>query len=546
MSFQHVFRSRTRPVVALALLVVGPTCSYPTDDSGDVAVVISGAAYVLRGDQDTLVARALRVAGADTADLTNILYSWTTTNPTVATVRDLGRGVAEVTGVDTGAVDVVARPIAFEAADAQPFLLRVADPVVLDSVRPNTVRWGEMLTVFGIGVDDQLSEARLGDVELMRVPGSGQRDTVTGLARLSYWVPFPAATDSLLWVSFGAGLVGRASSTTQVVRDDVFEPNDSVPRAFFLDTLTPPFPASPDSLLLNPALAFEPLGSTTFRGDWYRFGCDIERCGKDRTIIVKAPLAKVNFQSDSVEYVAATRTYRIGPFAWRIAPGDHACLGLPFKPRQRVLGSMIVALGASGVGTRPFGIGPRLHHVLGYDLEGVYELAVVEKYVVTHPSIPRDAHEEDDYCDAAEPSPDPALVLPFRDTLTIDNPNDVDWFRIVGAGQSVRIRTAAIGAPLAPPVVSDTTRNIDLYVMLRPNIGDSGLGIIGASQSAGTFEDLTFTLFNGIVYYIVVVDAGAVPTQYDFCVGAGGACNAFPAASAAAVTQRGRAPSARP
>jgi hypothetical protein len=545
MSFQHRFRRRVRLAVALALLVAGPTCSYPTDESDSVEVVITGTEFVLRGEQITLSAKAMQVTGVDTTLLQNVTFAWTSADPNLATVADLGTGSAEVTGVNLGTVDIVARPVAFEHAEARPFTMRVSDPVVLDSVRPDSVRWGQMLTVFGIGVDDQLSDARLGGVSLLRVPGSGQRDTVTGLARVSYWVPFPAITDSLLWVSLGAGLLGRATDTTQVIRRDVYEPNDSVPRSIFLDTLTGPFPSTPDTLLLNPALAFEPLGAVTSRGDWYRFGCDILRCGRDRTIIVKAPLAKVNFQSDSVEYVTATRSYRIGPYAWKIAPGDHACLGLPFRPPQRVQDSVVVALGA-GVGTRPFGIGPRLHQVLGYDREGVYELAVVEKYVVTHPSIPRDDHEEDDYCDAAEPSQDPAIALPFRDTLTIDNPNDIDWFRVVGSGQSVRMRTAAVGPPLEPPLVSDTTRNIDLYLMLRPNIGDSQLGIIGASQSAGTVEDLTFTLFNGLVYYIVVVDAGAVPTRYDFCVGAGGACNAFPAASAAAATQARRLPSARP
>ncbi|MGH2608459.1 MAG: hypothetical protein ACRDHF_05160 [Tepidiformaceae bacterium] len=494
--------------------------------------MISGAAFVLRGDQDTLVARSLRVAGADTTDLTNILYSWTTTDPTVATVRDLGRGVAEVTGVDTGAVDVVARPVAFEAADAQPFVLRVSDPLTVDSVRPDTVRWGDTLTVFGVGVDSLIIQAQLGGADLVRVPFGGSRDSVTGLARIAYWVPYPASTESVFFR--GPGMFGRAPEITTVTRDDLYEPNDAAPSRMSLDTLTGPFPSVPTIRLFNPALTFEPVTAATLsRADWYRFSqADLAPPGpaRDFTIIVKAPLADVNFLADTVEYDVVGRRPKLNQYGWKIGVADHACLGLSFKPRQRVGDSTIVALGA-GVGLRPFGFGPRLTQVLEYKRAGSYTLAVLERYVVSNPSIPRDAHEEDDYCDATEPTQDPLVPLPSRDTmLTIDNPADIDWFRVGGTGQVVRFRTAVFGP-------ADTTRDIDMYLIRVPILGETGLTVLAVDSTVGPNADFSRSLTAGERYYVVVVDAAGVPTRYGLCLGISGSCDTFPAsASARSVT----------
>ncbi|MGH7645639.1 MAG: Ig-like domain-containing protein [Gemmatimonadales bacterium] len=521
--------------MALALLVAGPTCSYPTDDSDGVAVVISGAAYVLRGDQDTLVARALRAAGADTADLTNVMYSWTSTDPTVATVRDLGRGVAEVAGVDTGAVDITARPVAFEAADARPFTLRVSNPLTVDSVRPDTVRWGDIVTVFGIGVDSLIIQARLEPAILIQVPLSGRRDTVTGLAQVSYWVPYPARTDSVFFL--GPGLFGWEHETTIVMLRDLYEPNDAAPRRMSLDTLTGPFPTIPAIRLFNPALAFEPLGALAGASDWYRFSLFDFTPGpaRDITVIVNAPLAKSSFLADSVEYDIIKRTPKIGPYAWKIGRGDHACLGLPFTPRQRASDSSIVAFGA-GTGTRPFGFGPRLHQVFTYDRVSTYAMAVVEGYVLTDPAFPRDAHEEDDYCDAGEPTADPLVPVPFRDTmLTIDNPADIDWFRVRGTGQVVRFRMAVFGGPSL--VVPDTTRDIDLYLMRVPVLTETQLPVQAVDSTTRPNADFSVFLPAGIDHYVVVVDAAGVPTRYGLCFGLAGSCDTFPASvSARSVT----------
>ena len=58
---------------------------------------------------------------------------------------------------------------------------------------------------------------------------------------------------------------------------------------------------------------------------------------------------------------------------------------------------------------------------------GRYGITVRDGYLTADPRIPADRLEENDYCDAADTSP---VELPFADTLTIDNPYEVDWIKL--------------------------------------------------------------------------------------------------------------------
>src|SRR5207244_3055919 len=86
-----------------------------------------------------------------------------------------------------------------------------------------------------------------------------------------------------------------------------------------------------------------------------------------------------------------------------------------------------------------------LDAVTVYTQPGRYALVVYEGYGTTGKGIVRDAHEEDDYCSAADAKPD---ALPFQSSaLTIDNPHDVDWIRFSFAGGFFQARTT-------PPALS--------------------------------------------------------------------------------------------
>ncbi|MGH2608458.1 MAG: hypothetical protein ACRDHF_05155, partial [Tepidiformaceae bacterium] len=281
-------------------------------------------ALVAPGATTVVMARVRRASGADTTEVAGAMFTWATSNPFVATVRDLEGGRAEVTGVGRGLVDVAATA---SGASAGSLRLRVGFPLEVDSVRPGVVRWGDTLTVFGFGLDSLLFGARLEATPLIAYPFSASRDS-EGRSRITYWVPYPARTGSLQLVGSGASAVAPTSTSVQPV--DAHEPNDTPPRII---SLAGPrtIPSAPSILFFNPALAFEPLTGTGTGADWYRFTHSTTR---DVTVILRAADATYTFVSDTV--IRSGDGYGTGSDGWRIAPGDHACHGLKYRASQRV------------------------------------------------------------------------------------------------------------------------------------------------------------------------------------------------------------------
>jgi hypothetical protein len=155
---------------------------------------------------------------------------------------------------------------------------------------------------------------------------------------------------------------------------------------------------------------------------------------------------------------------------------------------------------------------------------------VLEGYVTSNAAFPRDDHEEDDFCDAADPVPQRA-VLPFRDTLTIDNAHDIDWirFNLPSMGQ-VRIRTQAL-----VPAVSDST-DIDLYLLTVPDgSASASLDVVSTSEGSTSDESISVLALGAGNYYVVVLDYVGVPTRYAICIERGfNPCASFPAPPQAA------------
>jgi hypothetical protein len=158
---------------------------------------------------------------------------------------------------------------------------------------------------------------------------------------------------------------------------------------------------------------------------------------------------------------------------------------------------------------------------------------VIEGYVHSDPNILPDAHEEDDFCDAAD-AKGLAVTLPagtLHDTLTIDNPHDVDWIRF--RVTSLSTVTARI-ASLVPASAVDSS-DIDIYLLTVPGGGaSSSLDQVGVSDSAGSSETIT-TLLNPGDYYLVAVDYQGLPVTYGLCISTNG-CLSFPSAPVPAGT----------
>jgi len=168
---------RVSPIVTLAVALAGVTCAFPTDKSDKVFVTLQAPSHiVLRGQEVSVYAQAWRVIGADTQPITNVDFEFTSGSGTIARVDRECCGYATVTGVNSGTVDIIARAVSFDKAQSADLSLRVANPLEIDSIRPRDVHYGELLTVYGVGVDS-LFIAQLGDIGLIKYPFSSVRDS---------------------------------------------------------------------------------------------------------------------------------------------------------------------------------------------------------------------------------------------------------------------------------------------------------------------------------------------------------------------------------
>jgi len=186
---------RATPLLTLAVALTGVTCAFPTDKSDKVFVTLQSPTHVVyRGKEISVYAKAWRVIGADTQPVTNVEFAFSSGSGSIARVDKDCCGYATVTGVNSGNVDIIARVVTFEHAQDADLPLRVSNPLEIDSVRPATVHYGELLTVYGIGVDSMFL-ASLHNVALVEYPFSRLRDSM-GAGQISFWVPTPARAES--------------------------------------------------------------------------------------------------------------------------------------------------------------------------------------------------------------------------------------------------------------------------------------------------------------------------------------------------------------
>jgi hypothetical protein len=506
-------RAERVAVVLFTAVTVG-TCVFPTERDASVHVSLTPIRVLFRGNDTVAMARAWQMVGpADSQPIPNVVFAWSSSDPSVAIVDNTGH----IIGVNSGTAIITAAAANFDRrALAASDTVRVAAPLDIDSIRPKVVQYGEMLSIYGVGVTSILV-ASLRGAELIRVPYADTQ-YMGGTERSRWWVPFPARTDTLyfLGISGTSGVFGYFDGdTTTVIEQDLFEPDDTVPRTIDLDAL-PPFALAPKLLFFNPALAFEPLQRGAKTGaDWYRF---THAQTQDLTIVLTAPQIAgtfVTYLTDSLGWDATNHQYVLGPDAWTFGPGSHACHGLAFAPGEAPGDSTIVAFKAL-----PMGV---LHSIAIYGAQGGYGLSAIRGY---QSELPPDAHEDDNSCNAADLRL-PIKAVPFRDTLTIENPHDIDWIRFtVLSNGSHRFRLHAFAG-----VHPDSLKDLDLYVIKVPTPGDVALQIMMADSASGSDVNRTVNLALGS-YYLVVVDYAGTTTTYEICVSMGSCPTTFPAPSA--------------
>jgi len=184
--------------------------------------------------------------------------------------------------------------------------------------------------------------------------------------------------------------------------------------------------------------------------DWYRYGHATTARSDDH---LSAPSVHGTFSTFVTDSLAWTgTTYALGPGLLDVRPG------FPRVSRPRVR----AARSERRFHNRSVQERPGWRAARDHDLQsgGALRDAVLDGYAS---ELPADAHEDDNSCNAGRP-PSPTLQSPFRDTLTIENPHDVDWIRFHyaqgGLGSTARVRMHAF-----PGVHPDSLKDLDLYIV---------------------------------------------------------------------------------
>ena len=499
------------PSALPALGCVLVACESPTDRSDEVFVTIHAPAPVLvQGAAMTLTAHAWRrLADGDSTELQGASIGWPPPEGQIATVRVVQPGVAVVTGIERGSVGIRAIPLDYESGTPGEVTLRVVNTVEIDSVRPSQVRYGEQLEVFGTGLG-QLVQVSLAGTPLI-VDSTSFRGDPTGVGQIRFWVPYPARTGVLSAVA-AQGTATSAPESTAVLGYDVYDDIGDDPADIDLNG-----PAVfPDTLFRNPALVFESEETV----DAYRFST-ADSAHPVSFIVSTATPVVFGFEPVFQPGPTVRDTFPGSDFEnapeWSLGVSGQHCHGRfiafprPFARSAPV--SIVRAFRRMPAGVMMLGI-------YG-EPTGRYGVAVVDHYVTADPAIGPDRIEDDDTCNQADTNatdPERRIDLPLQDTLTIDNPYDVDWLRITVPGPDTTLLTVLIAAR---PFGASDSSDIGLVVLPvdLPFFGEWPL----ESHAPGSSESLTIQAPPGD-YYVAVVDDAGVATRYGICIGLGSTC----------------------
>ena len=508
---------RATPVVQLAVTLIGVTCAFPDDNSPDVYVTIETPALVLLdGGEMTIQARAWRLIGTpdtgngDDEPLGNVEFQWTSNAGNVARVENNGGGYATVLGVAPGLADITARAIAFEKAGNAALPLRISGFLEVDSTTPASVKWGDKLTVWGVGIQFAFIASLTGSG---LIPDSLSFVESNGFSHMDFWVPQPARTSQLFVL--GPGVFFNTPDSVVVDTLDLYEPNTVSPTLLNLDG-PGPYPQIPIVKFFNPALAFEELPRDTTVGyDWYRFA----RSDTTRPfMLVVKPQGNTDSSglfmviADSIEWTGTFHQPAANPPFWFVtSEGFYVCARGGFSPNMLPFDSMVIALK-----TVPRYIpGNNGLHVLNLYGERFNYMMIAVDTVLTPPKIPQDRFEENDVCTMADDPSKRIVVSPtaaFGDTLTIDVPHDLDWYRFRVTAplltDSTTIRVAS--RPFGGAGAFDRW-DLDLYVL------DTNFNTMGSANNVGSQDFLKLRLPTGD-YYLAVVDYLGEPTRYSLCI----------------------------
>ena len=475
-----------------AALLVG--CVAPTDRSADMTVELDAIPDLFA--TDTLQAIA-RLIDADGTVLPVTALEFASSDPSVVAVSSGGLVVAAGPGV--AAVTARARNLA--TAEPASVSVTVFAAVQIDSVRPQAVRYGETVRIYGVGLDPGDGAAAV-RIDGQNVPLTGF--TVADAARPDGFGVLEAVVAPPVGSGAGVGGIATLDATVSVANHrggasviapltvdmrDRFEPNDTVPAD--LGVLT-------DGLTVRGmALDHLPAGVQQVPVDWYAFtttapgdwtitleGAEVW-VGEPEVQLVSGPVTFTSRADRQAAYwvVDDPQTQMVGTgaacrgFVGALAPGldfvgswaastwgNAPTVRLPIENLPAGTHYLLVGFGgARALEAYPWGPDwnggafrssvQTSYRTPAADREAArYDLRIEQGIAAP---VPPDGYEGNDFCTDAPTLltlGDPAIADSTFD-LTIDAEFDWDWFRIDGRTAGRLFLTVTAETMARPPRV---------------------------------------------------------------------------------------------
>jgi len=508
----RAFPARCRAAAALSLIAAA--CSYPTDNSAGAWVTIDTPTPVLSRGTDTVLTAHVYLLehGKDTVEVKNIELTWSSGDPTLATVTALPGRTARVTGVNPGFVTITATAPALQSATASHLQLRISDPLSIDSVRPQSVRYGQELTVYGVGAQN-VDALFLGSQSLILDQFFvGTIDTATGTSTRRFFVDFPTPARAESLVAIGNSFLAVSHDTMHVdITQDILDSSLTSPSHIDIDQH--PYASTPTVAFFNPALYAEDPLTLPFKYDWFSFVTT--HPDSAFTFIYIAP-ALVGRELTFLSAPVTAGTLASG--TWTYGSGHYNCKGWSFTPGEEPNGGYQVAFTRLPPGGVQF--------VSLFVDRGSYQLIVRHGYFPANALTRPDKYAGDNTCDLADSNfVNPALRIdlssPVKDTLSIDNGFGIDWlrFHVPGSGPQLVTVNLLAKAFTATPV---RTPEINLYVTNVPT-SSIALTVLKSALTGGTSRSLAVALAPGD-YYLVAHDSVGIPAEYVLCMTIAASC----------------------
>lgn len=407
------------PVLAVGLAA----CEVPTDSSESLSVRLAeGELKLVVGETHQLVAE-VRGGALDASD---VLF--TSFDETVVRVSRDGL----VLGVGRGEALVVASVRAFEKAATDTVRVEVLDGITFESVHPDTVRFGQTLTIVGSALDPtRLSVLSVGGIPAtVRAFAPAKQSDSSSRDTLRIYVPTGAVANGSVVALHVTG--ASASRPVTVIPEDIYEPNDASPA-----------PITGPTSLENPQLAFE-AGSGF---DWYR----LKGIQGSFTVEVQLRLPVQGFMGGVT--LSQPREQRGEAPRWSVTDSEfQRCNGLQVK-RERAhyidedATNEILQFPVMDPQDDSLDLTVMMYTPPVDPLR--YTVRILDGY---RSSFPPDSLEPNNHCEQAV-----EVAGNLETTVSLDSPADAEWFRFSAPPGGLRLSVQAQCRVCEGPVFLDLT-----------------------------------------------------------------------------------------